>query len=83
MVMTSDAVRHELSRIEALIEAIRNSFPAAEEDIDDLRWLSEQRTFLRAVLAVRRAQCGKRLVSLEVWRIGLRSPAHSPASAAA
>jgi len=44
--MTSDAVRHELSRIKALVDALRSSFPVADEDIDDIRWLREQRRYL-------------------------------------
>lgn len=62
MVMTSDAVRHELSRIEALIEL--NSAATAND------WLEEQRTYLRALLSARRAQGGKILVSLAIWRDG-------------
>jgi hypothetical protein len=70
MVMTSDTARHELSRIETLIDLMRNSLPASEDDIEDIRWLNEQRTYLRALLASRRAQRGKRLVRLDVWRDG-------------
>lgn len=80
MVMTSDAIRRELYRIEALIEALRNSFPIAGDDIEDLCWLQEQRRHLGALLAARQAQRGKRLVSLAVWRDGGTS--RRPATAA-
>ncbi|HUK61298.1 MAG TPA: hypothetical protein VLV50_18855 [Stellaceae bacterium] len=70
MMMTSDAVRHELSRINAVIEALGSSYPASEDDFEDICWLKEQRRCLSALLAVRHAQRGKRLVSLEVWRTG-------------
>lgn len=80
MVMTSEAVRHELHRIDALIEALRNSYPIAGDDIEDLYWLKEQRTYLSALLAAREAERGKRLVSLAVWRNGV---AKSPAAVAA
>jgi hypothetical protein len=36
MVVTSDAVRHELARIEVLIEVLRNSVPIADDDFQDL-----------------------------------------------
>jgi hypothetical protein len=49
MVMTSDAVRHELARIEALIEVLRN-IPIADADFEDLNWLKEQWAYLGALL---------------------------------
>jgi len=70
MVMTSAAVRYELCRIDALIGALGGSYPLSEDEIEDVWWLKEQRAHLCALLAVRQAQCGKRLVSLEIWRNG-------------
>ena len=70
MVMMFDAVRHELTRVDALIAVLGNSVSIADDDVEDLCWLTEQRTYLRALLAVRRAQCGQRLVSLAFWRDG-------------
>ena len=70
MTMTSAAIRHEISYLDALIEALGGSYPISEDEVEDIRWLKEQRKHLCALLAVRQAQCGKRLVSLEVWRNG-------------
>jgi hypothetical protein len=70
MVMTSDVVRHELSRIEALIAVLGNGAAISDDDVEDLYWLTEQQIYLRALLAARRAQRGQRLVSLMFWRDG-------------
>jgi len=78
--MTSDAVRHELSRIAALIEVLECSYPTPEDEVEDIRWLKEQRRHLGALLDMRRVQRGKRLVSLEVWRNG--RPGRAAATAA-
>lgn len=83
MVLTSDAVRHELSRIEALIAVLGNGAPIGDDDVEDLHWLTEQRIYLHALLLVRQAQCGQRLVSLAFWRDGWFSGASCSIAAAA
>ncbi len=70
MIMTSDAIRHDIARIDALIAALSNSYPIAEEDHDDLCWLARERDHLRRLLLVRRVECRKSIVSLELWRTG-------------
>jgi len=70
MIMTSEAVRLELSRIDELINALRSSSPASADDLDDVLSLKGRRAYLGALLAVRGAQRGKRLVSLDLWRNG-------------
>jgi hypothetical protein len=70
MIMTSDAVRRDIARIDALIAALSGSDPISEEDHDDLRWLKREGDCLRRLLLARRAECRKRIVSLELWRTG-------------
>ena len=56
MAMTSDSVRSDLVRIDALISAL-NSGPSADpEDEGDRRWLRKERAALLRLLASRRAQ---------------------------
>ncbi len=73
MIATSDALRHELRRIDALLDALRNGGEAAGDDVEDFGWLTEQRIRVGSLLAMRRAQRGKRLVSLAVRRSGCAS----------
>jgi hypothetical protein len=70
MIMTSEAVRHERKRIDALIDALERSYPTATEDVEDISWLKEQRKYFCALLAVRRAQRAQKLVNLDIWRTG-------------
>lgn len=81
MVMTSDAVRNDLARIETLIAMLRASYPDADDMIDDLYWLAEQKKQLQTLLALRRNQCGRRIVSLALWRDGsVEAPAKARAA---
>lgn len=68
--MTSDELIRDLRRIDWLIDVLSTPDGADEEDLDDLRWLWERRRALAALLVVRRAQRGKRIVSLDLWRHG-------------
>jgi hypothetical protein len=70
MVMTSDSVRYDLARIDALISALNGGSSVDPEDEGDLRWLWKERAALLRLLVSRRAQCGKRIVSLAEWRDG-------------
>jgi hypothetical protein len=81
MVMTSDMVRHDLRRIEALIAALKSSY--GDEDREDFYWLDAQRLYLRSLLAARNAQRGKKLVNLALWRDGGPETASRLAAAAA
>lgn len=72
MIMTSDNLMRDLRDIDRLIVAL--SAPNSdEEDLEDLRWLRARRKFLSALAEVRRAQRGKKVVSLEVWCHGWRA----------
>ena len=82
MVMTSDAVRHDLAKIEALIALLGWTSPHDSEDFGDFNWLIEQRACLRAILAIRRAQKGRKVVSLALWRDGMAATAKRRAKAA-
>jgi hypothetical protein len=76
VILTSDELVRDLRDIEWLI-AIMNSFEESDcDDLDDLRWLRTRRRFLNRLLSVRRAQKGKKIVSLELWRRG-----HAPRAA--
>ena len=82
MAMTSDSVRSDLVRIDALISAL-NSGPSADpEDEGDRRWLRKERAALLRLLASLRAQYGKRIVNLAEWRDGDlgRPPSRSKAA---
>lgn len=81
MVMTSEMVRHDLGRIEALIAALKSSY--GDDDREDLYWLDAQRLYLRSLLAVREAQRGKKLINLAVWRDGGPEAASRLAAASA
>lgn len=71
MVMTLNAIRYDLARIEALIAALTGGSPFDNGDWEDLLWLRQRRAVLQALLASRRAQRGKSVVSLDIWRYGL------------
>jgi hypothetical protein len=80
--MTSEEILRELGHIDGLIAAL-NAFRGAEEvDLDDLRWLAGRRRFLRSLIEIRRAQKGKKVVSLALWRDGRAITARSAARVA-
>ena len=70
VVMTSDDLVRDLREVDWLIAALSAPYGADQEDLEDLRWLRARRRFLSALLAVRRAQKGKKIVNLELWRHG-------------
>jgi hypothetical protein len=74
--MTSDALLHDLAIVERLIAALSVACRLDDEALRDLRWLQARRKYLSGLLGVRRAQRGKKIVSLTLWRSG-----HASASA--
>ncbi len=68
--MTSDEIMRELGHIDRLIAALNASQGAEEIAFDDLRWLVGRRKFLQSLIEIRRAQKGKKVVSLDLWRDG-------------
>jgi hypothetical protein len=72
--MTSDKLLRDLRDIDWLIAVLSAQPGAAGEDLEDLRWLRERRRFLATLLRTRRAQKGKKIVSLALWRSGRDAP---------
>ena len=70
MVMTSDNLVRDLREIDRVIAMLHVPCEGDCEDIEDIRWLLAQRRLLSALLAVRRKELGKKVISLEVWRYG-------------
>jgi hypothetical protein len=70
MIMTSQEVSCDLREIDWLIATLRAAPSPDDDDFEDLRWLLTRRRFLSQLLAVRREERGKKVVSLEVWRHG-------------
>jgi hypothetical protein len=68
MVMTSDALIRDLRDIDWLIGALTAADTVDVDDLDDLCWLLARRRSLSDLLETRRAQKGKKLVSLALWR---------------
>lgn len=82
MTMTTPQLMHDLKEIDQLIAALRRTYHVCAEDLDDLSWLQSRRRYVLAVLATRRAQKGKRVVSLDLWRSGgLPLPEATPRAA--
>lgn len=71
--MTSDTLLRDLATVERLIAALDTCCRLDESGLRDLRWLKARRRFLAGLLRVRRAQRGKKVVSLELWRSGRAS----------
>lgn len=82
MVMTSELVRHDIERIEALIAALGASYPADADDLNDLAWLKERRIHLLALLASRRQLRLRKIVRLDLWRDGCVAEASRTSKAA-
>jgi hypothetical protein len=82
MAMTSDELARDLRDIDQLIAVLN----APEEDeiayLDDLKWLLARRRSMSDLLAVRRAQRGKKVVSLAIWRCGCPTEAERVAGIA-
>ncbi len=68
--LTTPQLTRDLEEIDQLIAALRRSCNIDAEDLDDLSWLQGRRRYVLTVLAARRAQKGKQIVSLDLWRTG-------------
>jgi hypothetical protein len=80
--MTSDEILRELGHIDWLIAALNASQAAEDIERDDLRWLAGRRRFLGSLIEIRRAQMGKKVVSLDLWRDGRAVTARNAAQVA-
>jgi hypothetical protein len=68
--VTSEELNRELAEIEnvlVLLQACRSDDFA---DLEDRLWLNRRRSYLAALAEIRRAQKGKKVVSLAMWRDG-------------
>jgi predicted nucleic acid-binding Zn ribbon protein len=79
--MTSDELARDLRDIDELITVLSAS-DSDLADADDLHWLLERRRSVSELLAVRRAQRGKKIVSLAMWRYGCATTAEQMAGIA-
>ncbi len=68
-VLTTPQLTRDLQELDHLIAMLRR-VPETEEIGDDLHWLQGRRRYVLTVLSSRRAQKGKRIVSLDLWRDG-------------
>lgn len=66
---TTPELRHDLDQIDAVIAALHRVM-MGQDDADDLAWLQGRRRCILEALAWRRAQKGKKLVDLTLWRCG-------------
>jgi hypothetical protein len=73
--MTSDKLARDLRDIDELITAL-SAADSNLADVDDLHWLLERRRSVSELLAMRRAQRGKKIVSLAMWRHGCATEAN-------
>jgi len=80
--LTTPQLTRDLKEIDLLIAALRRGYNIDPEDLDDLSWLQGRRRYVLTVLAARRAQKGKQVVSLDLWRNG-GMPMHATTSRAA
>jgi hypothetical protein len=71
MAMTSDELAEDLHQIDQLITVLSAPERVEHTDRDDLNWLMARRQMVSELIAVRRAQRGKKIVSLAIWRYGL------------
>jgi hypothetical protein len=83
--MTSGEAQHTLKTLQSLIAVLEmRSGSLTREQIQALRALRHRRSSLRALLAVRKAEKHKKIVSLDLWRDGYVLPGetiHSPVAA--
>jgi hypothetical protein len=80
--LTTPQLTRDLKEIDQLIATLRRGYNIDPEDLDDLSWLQGRRRYVLTVLAARRAQKGKQVVSLDLWRNG-GMPMHTTTSRAA
>ena len=69
-VVTTPQLRVDLREIEHLIGMLGRVPGADAGDLDDLAWLRGRRRYVLALLAARRAQKGRKVVRLDLWRDG-------------
>lgn len=69
-VVTTPQLRVDLREIEHLIGMLGRVPRADAGDLDDLAWLRGRRRYVLALLAARRAQKGRKVVRLDLWRDG-------------
>jgi hypothetical protein len=69
-VVTTPQLRVDLREIEHLIGMLGRVPGADARDLDDLAWLRGRRRYVLALLAARRAQKGRKVVRLDLWRDG-------------
>ncbi|HKT18492.1 MAG TPA: hypothetical protein VJR47_10650 [Stellaceae bacterium] len=69
-VLTTPQLRADLQEIEHLIGALGRIRHADPSDLDDLNWLRGRRRYVLALLAARRAQKGRKVIRLDLWRDG-------------
>ena len=70
LILTTAQLERDLKEIEHLIAGLRRTGHKDIGDFDDLNWLQSRRRYVLAVLASRRAQRGKKVVRLDLWRTG-------------
>jgi len=69
-ILTTPQLRFDLQEIHKLILALRRAPNIDPGDIEDLKWLRDRQRYIVALLTLRRAQIGKKIISLELWRDG-------------
>jgi hypothetical protein len=69
-VMTTPLLMRDLKEIDRLIATLRRGPVMDPGDIEDLSWLQSRRRYILALLAARRAQKGRKIVRLDLWRDG-------------
>jgi len=71
MVLTTAQLNRDMRQIDHLIAALSGTpWQSSADDLDDLIWLKQRRSYILSVLAFRRAQKGNRIVDLDAWRDG-------------
>jgi len=68
--LTTPRLLHDLAEIDQVIAALRRMQNESAHGSSDMNWLQARRRHILAVLASRRSQKGKKVVSLALWRSG-------------
>lgn len=79
--MTTPQLVNDLKEVDRLIASLRMIVTGDADDIEDLRWLQGRRRYIQGVLTTRRAQRGKKIISLDLWRYGCIAAAEFDANA--
>lgn len=66
--MMSEELARDLGKIDGVLALLQMCRSTDDEDLEDERWLRQRRKYLSALLAARRSQKGKKIVSLALWR---------------